>query len=134
MNCIFCNIAAGTIPSHTLGENSDARAFLDAEPMVKGHTLVVPKVHAETLLDLPNEHIQGLFVLVKEVTQKIQDTLQPDGFNIGANMHKAGGQAVEHLHIHIVPRWLDDGGGSIHSIVSNPSDESTEDLVKKILS
>ena len=134
MDCIFCKIVAGEIPNYTLGENEDALAFLDVQPVASGHALVIPKVHAETLLDLPNKHIEGLWVLVKEVTQRIQDALAPDGFNIGANMHKAGGQAVEHLHIHIIPRWHNDGGGNMHSIVDSPPEESVEEVHTNIMS
>ncbi len=132
MNCIFCKIIAGEVPNYTLGENQQAISFLDVQPVVKGHALVIPKVHAETLLDLPDDQVEGLFLLVKETTQKIQNTLHPDGFNIGVNMHKAGGSAVEHLHVHIIPRWQNDGGGNMHTIVHSASEESVEETLEQI--
>ncbi|MBI2591597.1 MAG: HIT family protein, partial [Candidatus Brennerbacteria bacterium] len=59
--------------------------------------------------------------------------LKPDGFTIGINHGEASGQAVDHLHIHIIPRWKNDGGGSIHGVVNNPPKESLEEIKKKIL-
>lgn len=132
MNCIFCKINNGEIPTQFLGSNAGAAAFLDVKPIAKGHTLVVPKRHAETILDLDDEELAGLFTLVRDVTDKIKKSLSPDGFNIGANMHKAAGQEVEHLHIHVVPRWSDDGGGPIQMIVNKPPSESLEDILKLI--
>ena len=130
--CIFCKINSGEIAGQIIAENDLAKAFLDAQPLSKGHTIVVPKRHAETILDLETAELHGLFDLVKIVTAQIEEKLQPDGFNIGANMHKAAGQAVEHLHLHIIPRWRGDGGGSIHSIIKNPPTESLNEVLRQI--
>jgi len=72
MDCIFCKINNGEIPTHFLGRNAGAAAFLDVQPIAKGHTLVVPKRHAETILDLDDEELAGLFTLVRDVTSKIK--------------------------------------------------------------
>lgn len=134
MDCLFCKISVSEIPSEKIYEDDHAFAFLDINPLAPGHTMVIPKAHAETLLDLPDEEVYGLFLAVKKVTQRIKDTLNPDGFNVGANMRKAAGQAVDHLHIHIIPRFEGDGGGSMHSIVNNPPMEDIKNIGEKIRS
>ncbi len=130
--CIFCKIANGEIPAKIIAESEKSTAFLDVNPLSKGHTLIVPKSHAETVLDLSEEDWCDMNRLVKDVIARIYDRLSPDGFNIGINMHKAGGQAVEHIHIHVIPRWQGDGGGSVHTIVHNPPKESLEEVYNQL--
>ncbi len=129
-DCIFCKIVAGDIPNHTVYEDNQTLSFLDVNPIAKGHTLVVPKVHAETVLDLNDELAKTVMPAVQKTMERIQSTLAPDGFNIGINHHEAGGQVVPHLHIHILPRWEGDGGGTVHSIVSNPGDINVEKVAE----
>ncbi len=118
--CLLCRIINKEIKSDVVYEDDNVIAILDIHPRAPGHTMVLPKFHAENILDLPDDKIGPLFVAVKKVTQLLKDKHRPDGFTIGINQGKASGQAVDHLHIHIIPRWLDDGGGSIHSVVDNP--------------
>ena len=132
MDCIYCKLVKGELPVHKVGENAHALAFLDISPLSKGHTLVIPKKHIETILDMEAEEVGELFKFVRSVTNKLQLTLKPDGFNLGINMHQAGGAMVEHLHVHIIPRWQNDGGGSIHSIIKNPPTESLAEILKEI--
>lgn len=147
MDCIFCKIANKEIPAYVIAENEDALAILDIHPRAPGHTMVLPKTHAETILDLPDEKIRGLFQLVKQVTEKLKKSLfdgpaphrdsaeggfSGAGFTIGINHGTNAGQAVPHLHIHIIPRYKGDGGGNIHSIVKNPPKESVEEIWKKL--
>ncbi len=127
-NCIFCTIVEGSIPNHTVYEDSQTLAFLDIEPRSKGHTVVIPKVHAETIFDLNEELLKALMPAVQRVTERLEKTLQPDGYNIGWNHGEAGGQAVPHLHVHVIPRWSDDGGSNMHGIVNNPSNMSVEEV------
>ncbi len=134
MNCLFCKIANKEISADVIGENEDAVALLDIRPLAPGHTMVIPKAHAETILELPDEKIEGVFLLVKQMTEKLAKALSPDGFTLGMNHGKNAGQAIDHLHIHIIPRFKGDGGGSIHTIVDNPPKESLEEIKKKILS
>ncbi len=108
-------------------------AFLDVDPRATGHTMVVPKAHVENILALDESDMQPLLSAVKRVTSELQRSLNPDGFTIGINHGAASGQAVAHLHIHIIPRWSADGGGSIHSVVHNPPKESVEEVRKKIV-
>src|SRR3989344_8381966 len=127
-NCLFCSIATGAIPSFTVYEDDHARAFLDIHPLSKGHTMVIPKMHGGTMLDLPEEEVAHLFRAVKKVTARVKEVIQPDGFTIGVN-HEIG-QAVPHMHVHIIPRWRDDGGGSMHSITGKKAEESVEEIAK----
>ncbi len=132
MDCLFCKIANKEIPAQIIYESVDATAVLDVNPRAPGHTMVLPKVHAANILELPDEKIKGVFKAVKETTDLLDKKLKPDGFTIGINHGKVSGQTVEHLHIHIIPRWAGDGGGSIHSVVDNGPKESLEEIVKKL--
>ena len=129
-NCIFCKISKGEIPSHKLYEDEHSFAFLDIQPHAKGHTVVIPKKHAVTLFDLDDGSYKNLMLAVKRCMEKIQEKLNPDGFNTGWNHNSAGGQVVPHLHIHIMPRYNDDGGGSMHSVVKNPGEMSVEEVAE----
>ena len=129
-DCIFCKIGKGEIPAHKISENENALAFLDISPHTKGHTVVIPKSHGETVFDINDETYSNLLFFVKKTMQRIQDALNPDGFNVGWNHNTSAGQVVPHLHVHIMPRYNGDGGGSMHSIVKNPGDMSVEEVAK----
>lgn len=132
-DCLFCNIVDGEIPSHKIYEDDDVFAFLDIEPLTEGHTIVVPKEHRENIIDLPQINIEPLFSAVKSITSLLKNVLQPSGFTIGINHGKISGQSVDHLHVHIIPRYDGDGGGSIHSVVHYPPKQTVEETKKKIL-
>lgn len=133
MDCIFCKIVNKEIPSDVLWENDKAFVILDINPHAPGHAMVIPKSHRETVLDLAPDEIEPLFSLMKETTERLKrSTLAPEGFTIGINHGVAAGQAVAHLHVHIIPRYGDDGGGSVHSVVKNPPKVSLEEIAKKI--
>lgn len=129
-DCIFCKIVKGEIPCHKVYEDEEALAFLDVKPAAKGHTLVIPKAHAQNLSELSDEQAKGLMLAVKKTMQRIQEKLAPDGFNVGWNQEGIAGQVVMHLHIHIFPRYFNDGGGSVHSIIKNPGDKSVEEIAE----
>lgn len=134
MNCLFCKIAKKEIQGAVIYEDEGVVAFLDIHPRAPGHTMVIPKTHSETLLDLPLEAVAPLFKGVREVTARLKKALCPDGFTIGVNQGQASGQVVDHLHVHIIPRFKGDGGGSIHSVVLNPPRESLQEMAEKIRS
>ncbi|PIR44279.1 hypothetical protein COV23_00750 [Candidatus Wolfebacteria bacterium CG10_big_fil_rev_8_21_14_0_10_31_9] len=115
-------------------EDKDTIAILDVHPRALGHIMIIPKVHAETILDLPDEKVEGVFKAVKKVTSIIEKALSVNDFTIGINHGNVSGQIVKHLHIHIIPRWENDGGGSIHSVVDNPPKESIKETADKIRS
>ena len=132
MDCLFCKIIAKKIPAEVMYEDAYALGFLDVHPRAPGHTMIIPKAHAENILDLPEAEVAPLFSAVRHMTNVLQKVFQPDGFTIGINHGKASGQAVEHLHIHIIPRWHTDQGNSIHSVVNNPPQESLAAIAQKI--
>jgi len=113
-------------------ESDFAVGVLDIHPIAPGHTMILPKVHAETILDLPDAALEGVFRAVKETTARLKEVLLPQGFTIGINHGRVSGQTIDHLHIHIIPRWENDGGKSIHSVVQNPPQESVEAMAKRI--
>ncbi len=129
--CIFCKIISGEIPCHKVYEDAHALSFLDIKPHAKGHTVVIPRIHAETSFDLSDTDMQHLILSMQNTMKRIQAILSPDGFNVGWNHNPTGGQVVPHLHVHIFPRYEGDGGGSMHSIVKNPGKESVEEIAKR---
>lgn len=132
--CIFCKIIEKEIPSSSIYEDEHVFAVLDIHPCSLGHTVVLPKVHAKSIIDLPDLEVEYLFLSVKNITKLLLNKLSPDGFTIGINHGESAGQAVPHLHVHIIPRWADDNGSSIHSVVRNTPKESIEEIKKKICS
>ena len=129
-NCIFCEIGKGEIPAHTVYEDSKVLAFLDVKPHAKGHTVVILKEHGVTVFDYADKQLQELMMAVRKTMERIKEVLSPDGFNVGWNHNTAAGQVVPHLHVHVMPRYNNDGGGSMHSIVKNPGTMSVEEVGK----
>ncbi len=125
---IFHKILSGKIPAYKVYENDHVLAFLDNMPLAKGHTVVIPKVFGKTLLDLSPETIATLWQGVQAAAKKIQTTLMCDGFTFGVNHGEVAGQSVPYVHVHIIPRWTGDGGGSMHAIINNPPQESIEEV------
>ena len=132
MDCLFCKIAHREFPAALIHEDMHTVAFLDIEPRSAGHTVVIPKRHAETLLDLHGGDVGTLFTAVRAVTGLLKNALHPDGFTIGINHGRVAGQAIPHLHVHVIPRYLGDKGGNMHTVVNNPPMESVEDIFAKI--
>ena len=132
MDCLFCKIINKKIPAEIIYEDKDALAFLDIHPRAPGHTMVVPKEHAPNLAELSDEKMEPVFLAVKLVAKRLKDVLKCDGLTIGINQGRVSGQAVDHLHIHLMPRWQGDGGGSVHSVVDNPPKESLEEMYYKL--
>ncbi len=131
-DCLFCKIAKGEILAQKIAEDDKTVAFLDIHPRAPGHAVVIPKHHSETLLDLPDDDVAALFLAVKAVSRRVLSALRADGATIGINQGEVSGQTVPHLHVHILPRFTNDGGGSVHSVVSNPSAEPPEEMVERI--
>ncbi len=132
MDCLFCKIGARSISSEMIYEDSDTYAFLDIHPRAPGHTVVIPKHHAGNILNLDSAHVNSLFNTVKRVTGMLQEALRPAGFTIGINHGLVSGQTVDHIHVHVIPRFDGDGGTSLHSVVHNPPRESLDIIAKKI--
>jgi histidine triad (HIT) family protein len=108
-DCIFCKLANGKIPVKIIYENDNFVAFPDAHPLVPGHTLVVPKKHFKTLLDLPSSLGTELNDCLKQTAMLLMKEMKCGGFNVVNNNFEDAGQAVHHVHFHIVPRKKGDG-------------------------
>lgn len=100
-DCIFCRIIDGELPSHKVYEDEDVIAFLDANPVSRGHTLVVPKEHLEDIHG--TEHMEFMHPALARVADAIEDAFDPEGINIAQNNGEAAGQEVFHLHFHVTP-------------------------------
>ena len=133
-DCIFCKIIARGIPAQVVYEDDHTLAFLDITPRSPGHTMVIPKVHAPNFLELPDGEVAPLFEAVKKVAELLSRKLGPDGITIGVNQGRASGQEVDHLHVHLMPRWNGDGGSPVQSVVKNVPKESLDEIRKKIVS
>lgn len=134
MDCLFCRIARKELSAETVYENEGAVAILDMRPLALGHTMVLPKTHAETILDLPATDAPKIWEALVGTTRILKKAFSPDGFTIGINHGRASGQAIDHLHIHIIPRWQGDGGTSIHGVVKNAPHESVAETARRIRS
>lgn len=133
-DCIFCKIAAGEVKGDWVYENESVLAFLDIRPASRGHTMVIPKVHAERLDLLEDRHVGPLFTGVKTVMRLLEKALRPEGMNIGWNHGWAAGQHVNHLHVHIIPRYAGDGGGGIQSLIRSSVKEDLASVAAQIRS
>ena len=129
-DCIFCKILNKEISSTKLYEDENVYAFLDIRPINKGHALVVPKRHSETFLDMASEDIASLFKTTQKVATAVMEAMNADGFNIGMNNFPAAGQEVPHSHVHIIPRFSDDGLKHWPGGESNDLEEIQEKIVK----
>ncbi|MST04215.1 MAG: HIT domain-containing protein [Candidatus Pacebacteria bacterium] len=132
LDCLFCKIAKKEIKSEIIYEDADNLSILDIHPVAPGHTMTISKTHSENLLDLPDNKVGSLFLAVKKVTDMLKKALNPDAFTIGINNGKYSGQAIDHLHVHSIPRFKNDGGSSVHSVVSNPPPENIQTLANLI--
>ena len=108
-DCIFCKIAGGSIPSSTVYEDEQFRVILDLSPATKGHALILPKQHYANIFEIDEHVLKDLIVLAKKVATAMKETLNCDGVNIVQNNGEVAGQTVFHFHMHIIPRYKDDG-------------------------
>jgi len=127
-DCIFCRIVAGDVPSRTVYEDDTVLAFLDANPLAEGHTLVIPKDHHERLNDLPDDDAAAVFERVHDLTPAVESAVDAPATTVAVNNGEPAGQEVPHVHAHIVPRFEDDGGGPIHSIFGERPDLDDAEL------
>lgn len=107
-SCLFCKIVAGDIPSVRVYEDGDFVAFLDIGPNTKGHTLVVPKAHERDLLDAHENTLVGILKVTQRLAAAVLQATGAEGFNLHVNNGHTSGQEIDHLHLHIIPRFKDD--------------------------
>jgi histidine triad (HIT) family protein len=138
MDCLFCRIAAGALPAQVVFEDEHTMAFLDHIPVFPGHTLVIPKRHVDTMLDLPPELTPPIMATTKLVSQAVEQGLGAEGSFVCVNVKVS--QTVPHLHVHVMPRSRGDGmKGFFWPRRPYPSEEAREqtrsalaDAVRKI--
>jgi len=106
-SCTFCRIIGGEAPAFAVFEDALAYAFLDHRPLLKGHVLLTPKAHRETLQDLPEDAVGPLFRIARMLCGAVERAMAADGSFLAINTRIS--QSVPHLHIHVVPRWRKDG-------------------------
>ena len=123
-NCIFCKIANGEIPSTSVYEDDTFKVILDLGPATRGHALILPKDHAADLFELPEDTAEKAIVLAKKLGRQMVENLKADGLNLVQNNGEAAGQTVRHFHLHLIPRYKDDG----QHILWNPGEVSKEEM------
>ena len=127
-DCIFCSIVDGEIPSYTVYEDDAVVAFLDANPLARGHTLVIPKEHHERVNDLPTDLATDLFAAVHDLTARIEAAVDAEATTIAVNNGELAGQEVPHVHVHVVPRFEGDGSRPIHALIEERPDVGDDEL------
>ena len=133
MDCIFCKIAKKEIPSKIITETKNSIAFLDAFPLSRGHTLVIPKCHYEKVQDMTDMDNADLFSTVHKVISKV-DKLTGATL-LAIHNGKDSGQEIPHVHVHLIPRQPSDHAGPVHSMFKDRpklSDKELDELCTKI--
>ena len=108
MDCIFCKIANGEIPSNKIYEDDGFVAILDLAPATKGHTLIIPKTHYDDFFAMQPDEAAEAMKRARKVAALLKEKLQPDGMNMTQNNGAVAGQTVMHFHMHLIPRYLTD--------------------------
>lgn len=136
MDCLFCKIVSGEVKSNKIYEDELTYAFLDIFPVTKGHSLVIPKNHAQHIEELDDDSISAMLITAKNVSKRLKNTLNYPATTIGINNGKEAGQEIGHVHIHIIPRKAsEDGGGPFSIVLTNgridkPTDEELDQLTE----
>jgi len=107
-DCIFCKIVAGELPSTIVDEDERTIAFMDINPAVRGHVLVVPRAHSRNLFDVPEEDLVACAIASQRIVRRMRDALGAEGANILSAAEPVAWQTVFHFHIHVIPRNRDD--------------------------
>ncbi len=110
-DCIFCKIAAHQIPSNIVFENDAVVAFLDVSPLAEGHTLVIPRNHVDRMENMSEDDVAALARALPRLARAVRDVTGAAGLNILQNNGRESGQAVWHVHVHLIPRTSGDGLG-----------------------
>ena len=108
-NCVFCKIVAGEIPSVKLAETPLAVAFMDIGPISRGHALVISRDHYEDLTAMPPQTAGAIYELAARVAAALKEAVAAEGLNVLQNNGRVAGQVVSHFHVHLIPRWANDG-------------------------
>jgi histidine triad (HIT) family protein len=108
-DCIFCKIVAGEIPSHKVGEDDKTLSFMDINPWTRGHALVIPKEHSRNLYDIDADDLAAIHAAAQKLARRMRDKLGAEGINVVQSSEPTAMQTVFHTHVHVIPRYSDDG-------------------------
>src|SRR5689334_3461878 len=108
-DCIFCKILSGEIPSHKIEEDDKTLAFMDINPWTRGHALVIPKEHSRNIYDAHPDDLAATHIAAQRLAQRARDVLNAEGINILQSSEPVAMQTVFHTHVHVIPRYSDDG-------------------------
>ena len=122
-DCVFCMIRDGKIPSAKVYDDERTLAFMDINPLTRGHCLVATRAHAATLYDVEPEDLKAAIATAKKVAGAIRKALNPDGLNLLQANGAAAFQSVPHFHLHLIPRWTGDGKGFDWKVVPGSREE-----------
>ncbi|MBR6327239.1 MAG: HIT family protein [Lachnospiraceae bacterium] len=132
-DCIFCKLANGVFPTNSIYEDDQFNVILDAGPATKGHALILPKKHAANLMELDEDTAAAAMKLAKKLAPVLIEKLGADGLNLVQNNGEVAGQTVMHFHLHLIPRYANDGQ-KIGWVPGSPSQEELQairDQIKK---
>jgi histidine triad (HIT) family protein len=135
-DCLFCRIAGGQVPSDTVYEDDDHVAFLDINPLTKGHTLVVPKKHTMRMDEMTPEAVASLFRVVGRVLPAVTNVVGRADSLVAVHNGPSSGQEIPHVHVHLVPRAIEDEAGPVHALFGKRpqvSKEENEHIAQRIL-
>ena len=107
-DCLFCGIVSGDVPAQIVDSDEHTVAFMDINPATRGHALVVPRRHSTDLMDVPEEDLAGTMAAARRLARRMEETLEPDGYNILNACRPAAWQTIFHYHLHVIPRYEDD--------------------------
>jgi histidine triad (HIT) family protein len=107
-DCLFCGIVAGDVPAQIVDSDEHTVAFMDINPATKGHALVVPRAHSADLMEVSDEDLARTMDAARRLARRMDEVLEPDGFNVLNSCRPAAWQTVFHFHVHVVPRYDDD--------------------------
>ena len=130
-DCIFCKLANGVFPTNTIYEDDGFRVILDAGPATKGHALIIPKDHYADLYEIDEDVAASAMKLAKKMAAHMTDRLQCDGFNLVQNNGECAGQSVFHFHLHLIPRYQNDGARILWE-PTKPDEEAQKKLCEEL--
>ena len=107
-DCLFCGIVEGDVPAQIVDSDEHTVAFMDINPATRGHALVVPRRHTADLLEIGDEDLARTTEAARRLAKRMEDALEPDGFNLLNSCRSAAWQTIFHFHVHVIPRYDDD--------------------------
>ncbi|KZE68853.1 HIT family hydrolase [Fictibacillus phosphorivorans] len=132
MSCLGCDLANAKLPVHTIYENELVHCFLDIDPFNEGHTLILPKRHVKELTELTNEETFAVMEAAKYISEKLNMCLTPDGITINQNGGKFSD--LTHFHMHVIPRFENDGFTWSESLIEDDADQRLAETADKLRS